>query len=112
MTLSEVDNFTFDSARLQKCNHLVRPLIQYSVKGMVVEFVGAGINVFTLTNNADGTIDIKPAYQVFPDFDDIQPWSGRGLKGLTLVRPSEGAASKIALFTNKTKKRFFLPYRI
>ena len=113
MTIQEsVDNFRFDAPRLKRCNHLVKPLVEYKVDGMVVEFVSAGINVFTLTNNPDNTIDIKPLYKVFPEFDDIQPWSGRGLRGLTLLHPSEGAANKIPLFTNKSRSRLFLPYKI
>lgn len=112
MTQSAVNNFYFDTSSLVKANHLIRKYVEFSLKGLVIEFKTACMDVFTITNNEDGTVDIQPAFTIIPELDVIEPKSGKGLKGLSLIIPEEGSPNKLPLFANKTKKRLFLPYRI
>ena len=108
--MNPANNFIFNTSYLTECNRIFRTIVEYTLDGLAVEFKSFGMNIYTLENNADGTVDLTPRW-VYNHFDkDIQETEGDVIAGAELIIPENGYKNTHPVFFKNGV--CYLPYKI
>jgi len=108
--MNPANNFIFNTSYLTECNRIFRTIVEYTLDGLAVEFKSFGMNIYTLVNNADGTVDLTPRW-VYNHFDkDILETEGDVIAGAELIIPENGSLNSHPVFFKNGV--CYLPYKI
>ena len=111
MTTPLVNNFIFDTSVLAGCSSVIRPFVNYMTDGLAVRFSPVGLEVHTLVNKEDGSVDLTPRWLYLHETKEVIDIEGDDILGAHFIIPEDGSPNKQALFF-KEPDLLFLPYRI